>query len=203
MRSSPPAWKRALFVLLCAAIVPLVPFVLIGELPGERWLEAAGGDALAFGAMGGALLALDVLLPIPSSVIGALLGARLGFGLGFAFTFAGLCAGHAIGYGLGRLAPTRYASDLPEAPSAAVVLLTRSVPVFAEAVALAAGATRMPAWLFFGSAACGNAAYAGVLAADGAALLPAGIAGPGMIVPLALPVIAFLLYRALGARSRG
>jgi membrane protein DedA with SNARE-associated domain len=182
-------------------LVPLVPFAVIGELPGERWLQAAGHDALAFGGMGALLLALDVLLPIPSSVIGALLGARLGFAQGFAFAFAGLCTGHAVGYALGRLAPVRYASALPSAPSAGAVLLSRPVPVFAEAVAIAAGVTRMPPWLFLASAAFGNAVYAAVLAADGAALLPAGLAGPGLIVPLALPVAGYLLYRAFTARA--
>jgi hypothetical protein len=54
-----------LLVLACAGLVPLVPFAVLGELPGERWLSAQGGDALRFGATGAALLALDVLLPIP------------------------------------------------------------------------------------------------------------------------------------------
>ena len=45
-----------------------------------RWLEANGSDAWVLGLVGGGLLAADILLPIPSSVLGALLGARLGFG---------------------------------------------------------------------------------------------------------------------------
>lgn len=194
------AWTRALYVLALAALVPLVPFAVIGELPGERWLVAAGGDALRFGATGALLLAGDVLLPIPSSVIGALLGGRLGFWAGFGFGLLGLCAGHAIGYGLGRLAPARFTSDLPSAPSNSLVLLSRPVPVLAEAVAIAAGATRMPFARYAAAAALGNAAYAGALAANGAALLPDGLAGPGLILPLALPVIAYAVYRA---RRRG
>jgi membrane protein YqaA with SNARE-associated domain len=196
MSAPRPAWTRALYVLALAALVPLVPFAVIGELPGERWLVASSGDALSFGATGAMLLAGDVLLPIPSSVIGALLGGRLGFIGGFAFAFLGLCAGHAIGYGLGRLAPERYTSELPSAPSISLVLLSRPVPVLAEAVAIAAGVTRMPPGRYATAIALGNAAYAGALAANGAALLPDGLAGPGLILPLALPVIAYAIYRA-------
>ena len=89
LRTAARAWTRALYVLALAALVPLVPFAVVGELPGERWLVASSGDALRFGATGALLLAADVLLPIPSSVIGALLGGRLGFAGGFAFGFLG------------------------------------------------------------------------------------------------------------------
>ena len=203
-----------LWVLLVAALVPLVPFAVIGELPGERWLQAAGATALGFGATGAGLLALDVLLPIPSSIIGALLGGRLGWLVGFAWAFAGLCAGHALGYGLGRIVPARWARqsaaasttgtpspDRIDAPTLAVVFLSRPVPVLAEAVAITAGAARMPLAHFAASAALGNAVYAGALAGNGAALLPQGLAGPGLILPMALPVVAYAVWRAL-ARKR-
>jgi membrane protein DedA with SNARE-associated domain len=185
---------RALYVLLAAMLVPIVPFAVIGELPGERWLSAADG-ALRFGATGAALLALDVALPIPSSIVGALLGGRLGFALGFAWGFAGLCAGHAVGYALGRLLPERFASELPRAPTLAIVFLSRPVPVLAEAVTIAAGVERMPLLQYAASAALGNAVYAGALAANGAALLPEGLAGPGLILPMSVPVISYALWR--------
>ena len=190
---------RALLVLLAATLVPLVPYAAVGELPGERWLQASG-DGLAFGATGAGLLALDVLLPIPSSILGALLGGRLGFALGFAWTFAGLCAGHLLGYALGRLLPARFASELPRAPTLAVVFLSRPVPVLAEAVAIAAGVERMPLAPYVASAALGNAVYAGALAANGAALLPDGLTGPGLLLPMAAPVLAYVLWRALARR---
>jgi membrane protein YqaA with SNARE-associated domain len=192
---------RALWVLLAAVLVPLVPFAVIGELPGERWLQTAEDDALRFGATGAGLLALDVLLPIPSSVIGSLLGGRLGLARGFAFAWVGLCAGHALGYGLGRLLPERFASDLPRAPSLLVVFVSRPVPVLAEAVAIAAGAERMPPLPTLASAGVGNAVYAGAMAANGAALLPAGLSGPGLIVPMLVPVLAYVLWQVL--RRRG
>jgi membrane protein DedA with SNARE-associated domain len=197
--------RRVLLVLACAGLVPLVPFAVLGELPGERWLSAQGGDALRFGATGAALLALDVLLPIPSSVLGALLGGRLGFVPGALWAFSGLFVGQCFGYALGRLLPARFASQLPVAAdgmSAAVVLVSRPVPVLAEAVAIAAGVERMPLRRYLVAGGLGNAAYALAMAGSGAALLPEGLAGPGLAPPMLLPVAAWLLWQRLRARAR-
>lgn len=199
-RSSP---SRALGVLLTAALIPILPFAIIGELPGERWLEPAAGDALRFGALAAALLALDVLLPIPSSIIGALLGGRLGFLAGFGWALAGLCAGQILGYALGRLVPKRFASELPSAPTMALIFLSRPVPVFAEAVSIAAGVERVGFARFLGAGALGNACYAGALAADGAALLPQGSVGPAMLLPMLLPVLAFWWWKRRTAQPAG
>ncbi len=193
----PPRARRALFVALTALLVPIVPFVVIGELPGERWLQARDDDSLKFGLTGAGLLCLDVLLPIPSSIIGSLLGGRLGLGAGFAFAFVGLCIGNLVGYGLGRLLPARWATELPQAPALSVVFLSRPVPVLAEAAAIAAGAERAPVAPFMLAAALGNAFYAGAMAANGAALMPEGLAGPGLALPMAVPVVAWLLWRRL------
>jgi len=197
------AWKRVMLVVGCAVLVPIVPFAVIGELPGQRWLQAQGEHALSIGAVGAALLAMDVLLPIPSSLLGALLGGRLGFWLGFAWSLLGLSAGSALGYALGRLWPTRFADELREAtaaaPATAVVLLNRPVPVLAEAISLSAGVTRMSALRFAIASTAGNVLYAAAMAGNGAALLPQGLAGPGLVLPMLVPVGAWLIWRA---RSR-
>ncbi len=194
-------WRRVLLVIACALLLPIVPFVLVGELPGERFLLAAGDTSLSLGAMGALLLALDVLLPIPSSVIGSLLGARLGFGFGFVCSWLGLCAGHLLGYALGRLLPKHFATELPEVPSTIAVFLTRPVPVFAEAIAVTAGVTRMPLPSYAATIALGNGGYALLLAGNGALLLPDGLAGPGAVVPMLLPVLGYLIARR-GTRAR-
>lgn len=195
------SWKRALGVLLAAAVIPIVPFAIIGELPGERWLELSAADGVRFGAFGAALLALDVLLPIPSSIIGALLGGRLGFSQGFLWAWIGLCTGQCVGYALGRLLPARWASELPATPTFAVIFLSRPVPVLAEAVAIAAGVERIAFARFTLAGVLGNACYAAAMAGDGAALLPQGLVGPGLILPMLLPVIAHLLWKRLSPRT--
>jgi uncharacterized membrane protein YdjX (TVP38/TMEM64 family) len=181
-------------------LVPIVPFIVIGELPGERWLEASGTSSFSFGALGAGLLALDVLLPIPSSIVGAMLGGRLGFVAGFSWVFLGLCTGQLTGYALGRLLPARWASDLAAAPSVALTFLSRPVPVLAEAVSIAAGVERMPFLQFMTAGALGNAVYAAAMAGDGAALLPQGLLGPGLIVPMLLPVVAYVVWKRFAPR---
>lgn len=198
----PPRIRGAL-VITAALLIPVVPFVVIGELPGEQWLSAAGDDALAFGLTGGGLLAADVLLPVPSSIVGTLLGARLGFIPGLAWAWGGLMLGALVGYGVGRLLLGRFGERLPQAPTLALLLLSRPVPVLAEAVTVTAGAERLSLPAFLAVCAAGNLVYAGALTGSGAALLPAGLAGPGLAVALAVPALGWLIWRHLAhQRSR-
>lgn len=189
---------RTLKILLLIAIVlliPIVPYLVIGELPGEQWLSATDDSALVFALTGSGLLTLDVLLPIPSSIVIALLGGRLGFFAGWLSAWLGLTAGNLIGYGVGRLWPQKLAPDFSESPTLVMLILSRPVPILAEAVAIAAGATRTPFIHVFTACAVGNLVYAGVLAANGAALLAADWTGPGIILPLFVPVIGWLVWR--------
>lgn len=189
---------RHIGVIVAALAIPIIPFVIIGELPGDRWLNAVDNNAWLFGLTGGALLTIDILLPIPSSIVGTFLGARLGFWIGLLFTWSGLVAGSLIGFSITRFAFARFESLLPTFPRAttdAIVFLSRPVPVFAEAVALAAGTTPMPLMRFFCLSAVGNAIYAAVLCGNGATLIPDKLMGPGLIIPMALPVLAWLVWR--------
>jgi len=181
--------------VVSAALLSL-PFVVVGELPGERWLSATDSRAPLFAALGTLLLAVDVLLPVPSSVVGLMLGARLGLLVGFACCLLGLILGHVIGYGLGRLAPQRWlastpgAPGAPSAPSMLGIFLSRPVPVLSEALALTAGAARMPLRLFLVSAGLGDAIYAAVISAAGAELLPTGAYTLALVLPMAFIAVA-------------
>lgn len=223
MHPSRRFWRR-LGVIAAAAVLISLPFLIIGELPGERWLSAADARAPLFATLGVLLLAADVVLPVPSSAMGLMLGARLGFPLGFACCWLGLFVGHVIGYGLGRLAPERWAagassasssgdasssaaaspatstaaaSSRPSSPSVLAVFLTRPVPVLAEALAVSAGALRMPLHHFVASALLGDVIYAAVLAAAGAKLLSEGAYLWALGVPMALMAAAWAARRLL------
>jgi hypothetical protein len=192
--------SQALLTLFLSLLVPILPFVLIGEIPGERWLSAAGTDAFVFGASGASLLAADVLLPVPSSIVGTLLGARLGFLAGWAWGWAGLCLGNLVGYAAGRLLFLRRPTDLPSTPTVLFCFASRPVPVLAEALAIAAGAGRTPLAPFLLATGAGNALYMAALAGSGAALLPGGAAGPGLAVAMLIPAAAWLLRRQVQRR---
>jgi len=191
---------RLVLVIVIALLIPIIPFAIIGELPGERWLSASDDNALLFGLSGGGLLAADVLLPIPSSIVGTLLGARLGFVVGGLWAWSGLLLGNLIGFFLGRLLLSRYVGDLPTTPTLLILFASRPVPVLAEAVTFAAGAGKMPLLPFLGVSALGNGLYALALAGNGAALLPDALLGPGLVVPMLLPVVAWSLWRWLARR---
>lgn len=192
---------RLTLLIIITLLIPILPFAVVGELPGEQWLSARDDNALLFGITGMALLAADVLLPIPSSIVGSLLGARLGFLPGWLYAWCGLVLGNLVGYLLGRLLLARLAPALPQAPTLLILFASRPVPVLAEAVTFAAGAGYMRLSHFLAVSAAGNGLYALALAGNGAALLPDALLGPGLVLPMALPVAAWLLWRWLSRKT--
>ena len=192
---------RSLAIITAALCIPLVPFFIIGELPGDRWLSARDDAAGVFAFAGAGLLAVDALLPIPSSVVGTMLGARLGFAAGFLAAFGGMMTGQVLAYGVSRWLLGRREQALPSAPTLVAVFLSRPVPVLAEAVAIAAGAARVSWPQFLLACAAGNAIYAGALALNGAALVPEAPLGPGLVLPMLLPAGAWLIWRVLRRNS--
>ena len=192
---------RTALIITAALCIPLVPFFIIGELPGEQWLSARDDRASAFALAGAGLLAVDALLPVPSSIVGTMLGARLGFAAGFLAAFGGMMTGQVLAYGVSRWLLGRREQALPSAPTLVAVFLSRPVPVLAEAVAIAAGAARVSWPQFLLACAAGNAIYAGALALNGAALIPEAPLGPGLVLPMLLPAGAWLVWRALRRNS--
>ncbi len=188
---------RGAFIIAAALSVPLVPFFIIGEIPGERWLSATDAHAGIFALAGAGLLAVDVLLPVPSSIVGTLLGARLGFAAGFLAAFGGLMTGQLAAYAASRALLRRKGGDLPAAPTLAALFLSRPVPVLAEAMALAAGAANLSWRQFLLACGGGNLIYAAALALNGAELLPSAPLGAGLLLPMLLPVAGWLLWQRL------
>ena len=187
--------KRGLLIIAAAVCIPLVPFFIIGEMPGERWLSATDDHAWLFALAGAGLLASDILLPIPSSIVGTMLGARLGFTAGFLATFAGLMTGPGDRVRSEPLAVAQGARGPPAAPTLTAIFLSRPVPVLAEAMALAAGASSLRWSQFLLACGSGNLIYALALALNGAELVPGALLGPGLILPMLLPVAAWLIWR--------
>jgi len=168
---------------------------MIGELPGEKWLSNADNNAFTFGLTGASLLAADVLLPIPSTIVGTMLGARLDFFAGFIWAWLGLVAGNLIGYYMGRLFLHRSSETIPESPTLLVLAISRPIPVFAEAVTFAAGASEVKFNHFLFISTFSNAIFAAVLAKNGAALDSDNIFGVGLIIPMLLPVAGWLIWK--------
>jgi uncharacterized membrane protein YdjX (TVP38/TMEM64 family) len=131
-----------LFLAAEAARLPLLsdPAPLLGEA--TPWVAALGVW----------LLIADVLLPVPSSLLMTMHGALFGVALGTLLSTVGGVGAALFGFGLGRLgepALDRLLRPAERARAARMllrwgplaILLSRPVPLLAEAVAILAGAS--------------------------------------------------------------
>ena len=127
------------------------------------------------------LLALDVLLPVPSSLVALLAVAALGAIGGYLVIFIGLCLGASLGYWLGagyfRLLSnwlglrTWQPGQLAYRLSTLSLVCLRGVPVLAETSVLAAGMQRYPLRQFLLVTTLANAGLALAYAAIGSLLV--------------------------------
>ena len=211
--SLPPmktAVVRLLMLLVVVGVaVPLIPFLAFGTRLDEWILDwitpPPAPGVLALLEVG--VLAVDLLLPVPSSVVATLGGATLGVAAGTVCAWVGMTAGSLAGWWLGRAAGGRAlnrlaAEDLQMLQQQErrlgpmLVVLTRPVPLLAEAAALVAGAAGMPLRDFFLAAATGNGLLALVWSALGAAGREAGSLPMALLAALVLPVaLAWLVVR--------
>ncbi len=202
-----PLWGWSAFTGLLLALV-LIPFFLFGgaiEELARRFLEARPPVWQVALLLGG-LLAGDVALPVPSSLVGTAAGGLLGFGLGAATSWAGMMVGCGLGYLLGVRAgaPTlrRMAgeAELARVAQAAerhgpwFLLVFRAVPVLAEVSVVFAGTSRMPPRAFFTVCALANLGVSLTYAAVGAFAAGAGsfllfFAGMVLVPGLALALV--------------
>ncbi len=186
-------WIAAGLVLLALILVPFLLFE-------GRVLGLAGGLA-GPGARAGAILALlivalfagDVFLPVPSSLVSVAAVALFGWA-GGPLIWIGMTIGCGLGYWLGSRAGRPLAERFigPEEVARArriaanlgpaTLVLTRAVPVLAEASTVAAGLAAMPVRRFLLTTGLANAGIALVYVAWGAA---AGSTGSFVILFLA------------------
>lgn len=203
---------RQMVVIAGVLAVPIVPFLFFGEALEARitsWLDSELSRRTAALAVIG-LLASDILLPVPSSLVSTFAGRVLGFWRGMGASWCGMTTGAAIAFGLvrvfGRPLARRLSSDEELARTDAlaarwgvlVLVLTRPVPVLAEASVLLMGTTRLAWWRFLAAAGLSNFGIAAAYAALGERVqLPIAIAAS-----IALPVLTAALARWLWPGGR-
>lgn len=202
------------FALIITALTVL-PLILFGR-------PVASSIALAFAAVRAdralvagllvALLAGDAVLPIPSSLLGVMAGGAFGWPVGALVMWTGLTLGGLVSYALGMLVARGVAvrvvgaGELERArrlyadvgPIGLVV--TRAVPVLSEAVALAAGAARMPLGLFTASTALANVAVAVAYAGAGVSAASSGSLLVACSALALVPGVGWACWRWIAAR---
>jgi uncharacterized membrane protein YdjX (TVP38/TMEM64 family) len=207
---------RPMLPMIVVLAVPIVPFLLVGnevEAALEGWRKNPPPAAIiAAGVV--ALLATDVFLPIPSSLVSTMAGWKLGAPLGAAAAWTGMTLGAVIGFVLARrygqplvawltresdLARTR---QLAERFGPALLVLGRGVPVLAEATVLLVGMHGLSWRKFLPPVLLSNLGLALAYAAFGEFAeryqwLPLALA-----VSIALPVLMVAAFRTVAKDHR-
>lgn len=207
------ATRLLLVVALAALCVPLVPFLLFGTRIDRlvaAWLDPPPSRPV-LALLETVILAADLLLPVPSSVVATLGGARLGVVAGSLCAWAGMTLGAIVGWWVGRRAGSSALDRLEASDRGSLergttrlgpllVLLTRPLPLLSEAASLAAGGAGMPLGAFLAAAAAGNAVIAVAWSALGAAGKDGDALSVAMLVALLVPVA--LVWGVVRARPR-
>jgi uncharacterized membrane protein YdjX (TVP38/TMEM64 family) len=191
---------RTLFVVSVVLLIPIVPFLVWGpEL--ESWMEQylnteATASWTAAAVVG--LLSTDVFLPVPSSVVITLAGGRLGVVGGTAAAWTGMSLGAILGFALARRLGRPLAQRLLnreqweldakiQGPGGTwLLVVTRALPVLAEAMVLLAGVHRMSWGKFLPAVLLSNLGIAIAYTALGS------IAAQQQWLPVALGIAAAL-----------
>ena len=197
--------------------VVLLPFVLFGEqfeAFGKQITQSDTSRWLVAGAVF-SLLALDVFLPVPSSIVSTGAGVLLGFGVGTTVVWSGMMAGSLLGYAVGARGSgaarklvgadgIARAADLVKRYGDLTIVLCRPVPVLAEASVVFAGLVRANYGRFLRLTVTSNLGIAAGYAAVGAysRRLDTYSFLIAFLGALLLPGIFILISRATFGRER-
>ncbi len=174
--------RRTIWLLTAVCLAVIVPFLVWGDA-----LNAVAGSLigqaqerrLLTGLALIALLAADILLPVPSSLTSTACGMALGFVGGTAVSFVGMTISALFGLMIGRCS-SAYAEKMIGSAEMKMLrgvqarygvwllLVMRPVPVMAEVSVLFSGLTRHDFALMFLVTALGNLTVSVVYAAVGA-----------------------------------
>jgi uncharacterized membrane protein YdjX (TVP38/TMEM64 family) len=186
----------------------VVPFLMVGERFDQLGARMMRGDLASWpaAALISSFLALDIILPVPSSIVSTGAGVMFGFLRGTLVVWVGMMAGCLFGYLLGsRATPAarRFvgADGLSRAERVAAdygdwaIVICRPVPVLAEASVILAGLVHMPWRRFTVLTSTSNLGIAAAYAAIGAYSMSIGsflLTFAGAIV---LPGLVMLVAR--------
>jgi uncharacterized membrane protein YdjX (TVP38/TMEM64 family) len=169
-------WTLLIALMFAAIIVPFLLFQEQFEAFGI-WLAAGHLSGWTSASIIAALLALDVFLPVPSSIVSTGAGVLLGFWRGMAVIWLGMIVGCALGYAFGAYAAGAArrvvgadglgrASHVMDRYGSWALVVCRPIPVLAESSVVFAGLVRSPLTPFIWLTTLSNlgiaAAYAGV-----------------------------------------
>jgi len=197
-----------ILLITAALAVPTLPFLMFGESAESQmthWLDLSKSPGTAATLVIG-LLASDIFLPVPSSLVSIFAGKALGFWLGTAASWCGMTIGTSVAYWLvrwlGRPLARRLSSEeelarmdaLANRYGVLILILARPVPVLAEASVLVMGTMQIGWWRFFAAVGLSNFGIAAVYALLGDRVqLPIAMAA-AFAVPVVVTIVARWLW---------
>lgn len=203
---------RAVVLVAALAAMVIVTKLIAEDLLGldlaaraTRWMATPGVGA---GSVIVGLLAVDILLPVPSSLVMVASGAVFGTAWGSVLSLVGSIGGEWLGFELvrryGRRASRRLVGDEELARlnqifathGAAAVVITRALPVVMETMSVVAGLSTMPRATFLAASLLGTAPIVVLYAYAGSVSRDAGSVVPAVIMVIAIAGAGWIWYRA-------
>lgn len=207
-------WCAVFFALLAFILVPFFLFASATEALTERLL-GSGEHLWLVASAGIALLALDVFLPVPSSIVSTFAGGLFGFVPGTAVSFTGMTISCALGWYFG-LRVGRPSADLMLGErehdrlqrffrryGMMAIVLCRPVPVAAEASIILAGASGAGLAPTIAVAGLSNLGISAVYAAVGTYASMHASFLLAFLGAVLVPLLAMFIYRLIVARTVG
>src|SRR4051812_49555258 len=193
-------------------IIPFLIFEKQFEALGT-WLAEGHASGWLSASIIAALLALDVFLPVPSSIVSTGAGVLLGFWPGAAVIWIGMTLGCVIGYVFGAYAsvPARRlvgeqglsnAGRVMDRYGPWAIVICRPIPVLAESCVVFAGLVKSPIGPFLWLTALADLGISLAYAAVGAFSMRAGSFLLTFAGAIALPGLALLAGRFWLGRRR-
>lgn len=207
--------RWAVLLLVVAGFV-VVSKLLIEDLLGlsleglaTAWLAVAGPGSAAAIVI---LLAVDIFLPVPSSLIMVLSGAAFGVLWGAVLSLVGSIAGEWLGFELvrryGRRASSAMVGDEElarlgaffERYGTAAIVMTRPLPIVMETMSVVAGLSRMSRGAFLVASFVGTTPIVFVYAYAGAKSRAVANLAPAVVMLVAVAGLGWLIYRSMARR---
>ncbi len=200
-------WLLLGLIILAFILVPFLLFADAIEMWTQDFLESAGERSALVAAVLGTLLAIDILLPVPSSVVSTAAGLFLGFTGGMMTSLVGMTFSCSAGFWLGarfgrpiasRLVGTGELQRLEEISRRVgdwLIVVARPVPVLAEASILFAGMSRMPTHRFMLLTTLSNLGISAVYAGIGALSATLNSFLLAVAASILVPLLAMMIMR--------
>ncbi|PIQ22258.1 MAG: hypothetical protein COW65_04270 [Cytophagales bacterium CG18_big_fil_WC_8_21_14_2_50_42_9] len=160
--------KRLFFIFIFCCVLIITTFLLFADI--EKWIEAnlnSDKSIATYTLLSFAFLALDTLLPVPSSLLMLLNGKVLGLFFGTLVSFGSSLLSSVFGFYLGRSAnpyfdkffsaqDKAYSNNLFRKFGNTAITISKALPILSEAISFVAGTTSLPFKTFLLYSAIGH-----------------------------------------------